>query len=653
MNTVVKNSGKKLDKLGESVKYREQRDKALLGKRPSFEEVMKSERAALAKRNGSNGHTGNGQQAVEQKETKPTKGGKPKLSGESRWAFAAARGEAIDLPLELIHRHPKNRQPAAPAVAQLAESIEKHKLQQPILVRVPPIGTRLDRGERLPGGGEYLQGDHVQIVFGERRYLAHKLLKLPSIRCYVRTDLSDIDALKLMAEENAKRSDLNPVERARLIETLIAPIADGGGGMMVKDAAVHVGFNDAASASNALRLLKLPAKWLDRVAGGELAETFARLLVPICHAPKLMDLADSIWQAHAKGQDWKPAKGLHYGNCGSGFDTRGEVEALVKYLLREATRPMEGTHQYNSYELGIPYDRYPKLFEADDATLAKLDVQEFTVSKETERLATNWKLYDELQLPAIKKHLEQKKTKTAAKKGRDKPAKKALTPAEQKKRDADADEQLGKHFAAWRHDWLRWLVAERLDSDGPLRERVLMALALHEFPTGPEADEAVEAAVGKYLKTKTASWGYSAIAAAERSTQALCAAQVAICYASLTQTDQNWRYPSIDHGTIDELAVFIGLDLAAAWEHLQKPSVPKEPLIDRLGRLEELFQLHNSRQLDALGKELGVHVADARSKDAKVNILMSRDRLLKLPKCIAPLPAAKAARKGAKPRRGK
>lgn len=73
----------------------------------------------------------------------------------------------------------------------LAESIRKHGLQQPILVRSSGEG-------------------HYQIVAGERRYRAHELLGKPTIFALITT--GDPDELALV--ENVQRVDLNALELA-------------------------------------------------------------------------------------------------------------------------------------------------------------------------------------------------------------------------------------------------------------------------------------------------------------------------------------------------------------------------------------------------------------------------------------------------------
>jgi len=86
------------------------------------------------------------------------------------------------------------------SIAELAESIRKHGLAQPITVR--PFGAGF------------------QIVAGERRWRAHKLLKAETIPALVR-DMDDERASGVMLLENIQRAELNPIEEAQAYQKRI------------------------------------------------------------------------------------------------------------------------------------------------------------------------------------------------------------------------------------------------------------------------------------------------------------------------------------------------------------------------------------------------------------------------------------------------
>lgn len=81
----------------------------------------------------------------------------------------------------------------------LADSIVKHGLRQPILVR--PISV-LD-----------VKRAEYEIVFGERRFLAAKAKGIESIKCFVE-NLSDAEVIELQYEENHRRQENDPLDDA-------------------------------------------------------------------------------------------------------------------------------------------------------------------------------------------------------------------------------------------------------------------------------------------------------------------------------------------------------------------------------------------------------------------------------------------------------
>ena len=79
------------------------------------------------------------------------------------------------------------------ALAELADSIRKHGVLQPVLLR--------------PKGSSY------ELVAGERRVRAAKAAALAEIPAIVR-DLTDVEVLEIQVIENLQRSDLHPLEEA-------------------------------------------------------------------------------------------------------------------------------------------------------------------------------------------------------------------------------------------------------------------------------------------------------------------------------------------------------------------------------------------------------------------------------------------------------
>jgi ParB family chromosome partitioning protein len=115
-------------------------------------------------------------------------------------------GTSPDLPkiieLDLDQIHPNPDQPRKTfneeALQELAVSIDKHGLIQPITVKAQEAGGYI-------------------LVAGERRYRAHKLLGKPTIPAIVTQ--GNVDEIALI--ENIQREDLNPLETAEALEQMM------------------------------------------------------------------------------------------------------------------------------------------------------------------------------------------------------------------------------------------------------------------------------------------------------------------------------------------------------------------------------------------------------------------------------------------------
>lgn len=143
------------------------------------------------------------------------------------------KGEVGEVALEKIKPNPDQPRTSfkKDEIAELAASIKRDGLLQPILVRK--------------------RGETYEIIAGERRYQACKLLGMETIP--VRYWSADSDkALELALIENIQRSDLNPIEEAygykRLMERK---------GMTQSEVAQTVS-KGRSTIANALRLLELP-----------------------------------------------------------------------------------------------------------------------------------------------------------------------------------------------------------------------------------------------------------------------------------------------------------------------------------------------------------------------------------------------------------
>lgn len=151
---------------------------------------------------------------------------------------------------------PNRKQPRqnfeAEKMEQLAESIAKHGVVQPIVVR------EIDRG--------------YEIVAGERRWRAARMAGLKTVPAVV-MDLDERQVMEIALVENLQREDLNPIEEAEAYKTLMEEF-----GLTQEEISTAVGKSRPAI-TNTLRLLSLCSEVQRLVRENLLSAGHARALV--------------------------------------------------------------------------------------------------------------------------------------------------------------------------------------------------------------------------------------------------------------------------------------------------------------------------------------------------------------------------------------
>jgi ParB family transcriptional regulator, chromosome partitioning protein len=146
------------------------------------------------------------------------------------------------------------------SLTDLAESIREQGILEPIVVAETPAG--------------------YQIIAGERRWRAAKLLGMPKVPVVVRKTTPQ-GMLEMAIVENVQREDLNPIERALAYKRLIDEF-----GLGTNEVAKRVG-KSAPTVSNTIRLLSLPDAIKDALVAGVITEGHVRPLISLGD-PKLM-----------------------------------------------------------------------------------------------------------------------------------------------------------------------------------------------------------------------------------------------------------------------------------------------------------------------------------------------------------------------------
>ena len=156
-------------------------------------------------------------------------------SSESQYETAIPKDPegAVEVPVESIRPNPYQPRKTfdKEKLKELSESIKKHGIIQPLIVRK--------------------KGLNYELVAGERRLRAAKLAKLQTVPVLVR-EYDEKQMRELSLVEHIQRHDLNPLEEAKAIQELMKQCS-----YTQAQAAERLGRSRAAVA-NLLRMLNLP-----------------------------------------------------------------------------------------------------------------------------------------------------------------------------------------------------------------------------------------------------------------------------------------------------------------------------------------------------------------------------------------------------------
>lgn len=151
---------------------------------------------------------------------------------------------------------------------ELADSIREQGILEPIVVAQTPAG--------------------YQIVAGERRWRAAKIVGLEKVPVVIRGDATPQGMLEMAIVENVQREDLNPIERALAYRRLIDEF-----GLGTNEVAKKVG-KAAPTISNTIRLLTLPDAIKDALVAGVITEGHVRPLISLGDSKLMLELFKKI-----------------------------------------------------------------------------------------------------------------------------------------------------------------------------------------------------------------------------------------------------------------------------------------------------------------------------------------------------------------------
>ena len=174
--------------------------------------------------------------------------------------------------LRITHIEPNKTQPRRDfnkeALAELADSIAKHGIIQPIIVRSMPNG-------------------YYRIIAGERRWRAAKMAGLDEVPVVIK-NVDDLTAAEMTMVENLQREDLNPIEEAMGYKYLAETHN------MTQEEISRQVAKSRSVVANALRLLSLPDEILKYIETTELSAGHARALLAIDDPDEQIIIAERI-----------------------------------------------------------------------------------------------------------------------------------------------------------------------------------------------------------------------------------------------------------------------------------------------------------------------------------------------------------------------
>ncbi len=189
--------------------------------------------------------------------------------GEQAEGRPEAAAPLREIPVDLIQPSPfqPRRDMSAQALEELAQSIDRQGVMQPVVVRP------LDSGR-------------FELIAGERRWRACQLSRRASIPAIVKP-VSNRDAISMALIENIQREDLSPLEQALALRRLIEEF-----GLTQREAANAVG-KSRESVANLLRLLSLEAETRQLLGEGKLELGHAKVLLGV-EGPGQVKLAREV-----------------------------------------------------------------------------------------------------------------------------------------------------------------------------------------------------------------------------------------------------------------------------------------------------------------------------------------------------------------------
>jgi ParB family transcriptional regulator, chromosome partitioning protein len=221
---------------------------------------------------------------------------------------------------------------------ELADSIARHGVLQPILVRTA--------------------GDGFELIAGERRWRAAQKARLHAIPALVR-EQDDSSSAELALIENVQRQDLNAIEEAEGYQALITRFghSQDNVGKLVGKSRSHV--------TNLLRLLNLPEDVRLMLLRGDISMGHARAIAtadePGILAREIADKGLSVRQAEALAKRVRPGAGRDWARGSARNAVDADLAALERQLSDMLGLKVQVKHAGKGGTMSLSYSSLDQL----------------------------------------------------------------------------------------------------------------------------------------------------------------------------------------------------------------------------------------------------------------------------------------------------
>jgi ParB family transcriptional regulator, chromosome partitioning protein len=175
-------------------------------------------------------------------------------------------GVIEDVDIYRITQPPEYYRSSSSNLSELANSIKRKGLLQPVIVRTK-------------------QNGYFEIVAGNRRLQACKSLGWRKIICHI-IELDDKQAFEISLIENIQRESITPIEEAYAFKTYVSELGWGG----ISELAAKIG-KSISYVDKRLKLLELPPEILEGIFNSTISTSVAEELSFIDDASKQIEFA--------------------------------------------------------------------------------------------------------------------------------------------------------------------------------------------------------------------------------------------------------------------------------------------------------------------------------------------------------------------------